>query len=112
LKKILFLFIFLFGKGGLLGGSLLFNIVNLTCFNVNTVKYVEKLHEIEKNADVGINTVGVLEKGTAVDKDPEYIQVKQKFLKFHAFSLGANVLSLAATIGQMYLLSSNVSFSY
>lgn len=98
--------------GALLTGSYLMNMFNATCFNKNTIKYITKMHEMEKSAGVGLNTIGKLEEGTELEKQPEYIQVKSKFLHFHSMSLTANLLSLAATIGQFYLISSNKLFAF
>jgi len=99
-----------FPLGCLLAASFGLNIVNLTCFNVGTIKYNQEMHAIEKNAGEGVNTVGMLESTAQCQQTPEYVQAKKKFYRFHGYSAFANFLSLGATVGQFYLLSNKNFF--
>ena len=51
----------------------------MTCFNVNSVKYNRKMHEIEVNAGEGIKTVGPLAKDSPCESDP-VIKKKKLFV--------------------------------
>ncbi len=89
------------------------------------------MHQIEKNAGEGITTIGKLIQNAQCERDPvnikleaftysiifyelifnnqEYLKAKKKFYRFHGYSALSNMISLAATVGQFYLLS-NKSF--
>lgn len=92
-----------------LATSFALNIINFTCFNPNAIKYNQKMHEIERNAGEGLTTVGKLMQDAQCESDPEYIQAKKKFYRFHGYSVVAGFASLGCTIAEFYLLS-NQSF--
>jgi hypothetical protein len=63
----------------------------MTCFNVNSVKYNRKMHEIEANSGEGLETIGPLAKDSPCENDPVtkitvfFIEVK-KLLNFFLFA--------------------------
>ena len=50
--------------------SFLLSAFNFTCFNVNSIKYNAKMHEIEKQAGEGITTIGKMMQESKVESDP------------------------------------------
>lgn len=61
---------FFLKKGSLLLGSFLLSVVNFTCFNIGSIKYNLKMHQIEKSAGEGITTVGKLMQESKVEQNP------------------------------------------
>lgn len=98
--------------GGLLATSFLLSALNFTCFSRNAIKYNLRMHQIEKNAGEGITTIGKLMQDSKVQNDPEYVQVKNKFYRFHGYSLSANFITVASAVAQIYLLSRKTFFSF
>ncbi|RNA10896.1 transmembrane protein -like [Brachionus plicatilis] len=97
--------------GCFLGGSFALNLINLVWFNKKTIDYNLQMHQIEKNAGVGITIIGQLKQQSKVESDPEYQLAKKKFRIYHSFSLTANTLSFASTLAQFYLLANGNYFS-
>ena len=64
-----------FALGSLLAASFGLNIINLTCFNVGTIKYNQEMHAIEKKAGEGVNTVGMLEPTAQCQQTPVNLRV-------------------------------------
>jgi len=91
--------------GYILAGSFILNALNSTYFSVKTVKNMQKMHEIEKRAGVGLTTVGKIMLESKIGNDPEYRDTTSKFNKFHGISMVANILSVAATVSHIYFLS-------
>ncbi len=57
--------------------SFVLNVLNTTCFNVGSIKYNRKMHEIEANAGEGVQTVGPLPKDSPVESD---LVIKIKYI--------------------------------
>lgn len=68
------------------------------------------MHQIEKSAGEGITTVGKLIQESKVEGDPEYVEAKRKFYKFHGLSSLFNFANLISTVGQLYFLSERSLF--
>jgi len=98
--------------GSLLLGSFLLSVVNFTCFNIGSIKYNLKMHQIEKSAGEGITTVGKLMQESKVEQNPEYQEAKSKFYRFHSYSLGSNLVTFASSVATVYLLSTKKFFSF
>ena len=73
-----------FPLGCLLAASFGLNIVNLTCFNVGTIKYNQEMHAIEKNAGEGVNTVGMLESTAQCQQTPVILRLFKRFDKINS----------------------------
>lgn len=88
-----------------LASSFVLNVLNYTCFNPNSIKYNQKMHEIERNAGEGSSTIGKLMKDNKCESDPEYIAAKKKFYRFHGYSALAGILSFGCTVAESYLVA-------
>lgn len=64
--------------GCLLGASFVLNVINLVWFNKKTIDYNLKMHQIEKNAGVGITIIGQLKQQSKIESDPVSFLVKVK----------------------------------
>lgn len=93
-----------------LASSFVLNVINYTCFNPNAIKYNRKMHEIEKNAGEGLTTVGKLQVDAQCENNPEYVQTKSKFNRFHGYSALAGFLSFGCTVAEFYFLSERSPF--
>jgi len=93
--------------GNLLTTAFVLNTLNLTCLGINTLKYNLKMHEIEKNAGEGIDTVGVLKPNSQLDMNPDYAKAKSNFYRFHFYSITAAMIAMGCNIGQFWFLSRN-----
>jgi hypothetical protein len=98
-------------KGYLFGSSFLIGIVNFTFFNIKTIQYSSQMREIEKVTGED-NVIGKLQSVSKIENDPEYKRVKKNFLIFHGLSASTNLLSIASSVAQLYILSSRSFFSF
>ncbi len=88
-----------------MAGSFLLNAINSTYLSINCVQNLKEMHNIEKRAGVGLTTVGQLLMESKVENDTEYREARSKFYRFHGLSSLANLLSIAATVTQVYFLT-------
>lgn len=95
--------------GTALATSFALNVINLTCFNPNSIKYNQQMHAIEKKAG---NQTGNPSDASAVnyENDPEYVEVKKKFSRFHGYTALAGFLSFGCTVAEYYFLSEKCAF--
>jgi hypothetical protein len=94
-----------FLMGSLLAVSMDLNIVNLTCFNVNEIKYLDIMSKIEKGAGNDQTTVGKLLQESKVENNQEYTNACKAHSRFSCYSKATGFLSLAASFAQLYLYS-------
>jgi len=99
-----------YALGACLSASFVLNIINLTCFNPNSIKYNQKMHEIEKASGEGLTTIGPLEKDNQCESNTEYVEARKKFYRHHGYSALSGLVSFGCTVAEFYFLSDKSFF--